>query len=288
VTTGPAPVPFWRQLVAGGVGVITAVAGVAGWYFLKRGTSSIWIEIGFVLAPLGLGILVALAIRQGRGAGTFGLAGFAALLTLVADLAGVAVQHRVTVQRLLNRFVARAYDETLAYAKNTAAIRDDARLRQALTNSQVMVVGRIANTVPTRQLKDYWRNRNFIHLNWIAAREIVVLGQGGAERTILEATRIMDNGPFMDSLIAGLAKEPVDDEDLHRFKAQEREFLEKMVDGRITRKEFETSLSAMAWSQITWGSLAFHGANPLVGLVIFAACVTAYQLVREPEETDVI
>jgi hypothetical protein len=278
-----------RQFLAFFAGALVALLGLLIWYELKVAMMSSWwggISIFFMPTIIGLG--VGSTMRWLRSEGTFGLAGSAALVTCIVGLLGMAVQHWINVDWQVHKLAKGTYNETLEYAKSTIAILDEKKLREALANNETAVVARLVTKDFNGNSKEFWFRRNYVHFHWLAARQITIAGQGGAERTIWEATKIIENGPFLDDVIRSLAKKPVADADLSIFKEMELPFLRKLADGRIQQLEFETPLVETVTGQMNATLLISRGFEPFTAGFVVVGCIAAFKLVRETSETELI
>jgi hypothetical protein len=188
----------------------------------------------------------------------------------------------------LKIMVEAAYDETLAYAKHTVPVEADGEaLRRFMVNNEVSVIGRLTPVEGKRNRHNYWEARNFIHLHWVASRNIILYGQGGADKTIWEASRVFEEYVFLDDVVSAVAKhEPVTDADLARFHQYELPFLKKMFNGEVSREEFEEPLIIEVRSRVGWMTFAQNGFGPLLGICMFWGSLIAYKLVRQPSEDE--
>jgi hypothetical protein len=248
----------------------------------------LWSELSLSFMPLVLGVSAGLAVRLCSRHGTFGLAGFVAGITVMASLAGGAMQHRVAVEHHLQLMAAAVYDETLAHAQAIANCRDEKALWRTLTNSEVAVIGRLAHLPCPATHEQYWRVRNLYHLHWLASRQIVIYGQGGVDRTIYEATRVREGGPFMHQIVSAVAKRPITEEDVTRFKEWEAPFLDTVASNSIKRQRFESELIAMGHRALSWDEVALHSMGPLLGLFTACGALVAFRLVRQAPETELL
>jgi hypothetical protein len=222
-----------------------------------------------------------------RREGTFGVAGLAVLITVIVSCVGMGMQHWFNVNKRVQNFADAAYDETLKYAKTATSISDDKILRQTLTN-QVAVVGRFAARDLDLNQKDFWLWRNYLHFHWIAARQIIVYGQGGADKTIWEATKVFKNNVFFDDIVRSASSEDVTDDDVSNFEQMELPFLRKMANGKISRDDFENPLVAFVRTKLSFASMPSRGFDPFTGGFIVLGCIIAYKLVRESSEEEMI
>lgn len=277
-----------RKILAVAACLLIALGGLAGWYWLKRHMGVTWLEVSLFFMPLVIGVAIGCAARWCNPEGSFGVAAVAGMLTLLVGLAGGALQHKVDVDVRLHQYAAATYDETLEYAKATIPLQaDDEQLRHYMQSNQVAAVGELADRTPGDGLEDYWSTRNMIHFNWIAARQIGVYGQGGRDRTLLEASQVLAGNFFMDDVLRSMAKEPVTDENLSRFRQEELPFLKKLQDRRITRDDFEMELSDAVRAGLRWNLMIFRGIGPLIGFCTFAGMICAHRLAgREKAEID--
>jgi hypothetical protein len=283
----------WRQMLTVVACLVVTALVLAVWYWLKIHTLGTWIEMSFFFMPIVIGLAVGWVTRRCSPEGGFRVASFAVALTLLAGLAGMAVQHRITVDCFLRRVVAAVYEETLDYAKTTVLAENDEQLRPVLSSREIAVVGRLAAGVTNEPALSYEQKRNLIHVNWIISRRQVLRrsplgGIQGMEAPIWEATRIVPDAYYLDELIAKLVKEPVADGELVRFRNQELPGLKQLVDNRMPRRDFEQSLVALTESRMSWNSLAFQGLGPLSGICIAAGVMIAYYLARQPEDNELI
>jgi len=266
--------------------VLTSLVGLGGWYWLKLWSLDFWRELSFPFMPVLIGVSVGGVARWWTPAGTFGLAGFAAMLTLVASLVGVAMQSRVCIDSQLPEIASAVYEETIEYARATDGQPDEELLRKAMASTPVSVIGRLAAGETSEPSIDYWSRRNLIHVNWILSRGMVVYGQGGPDRAIFDSTSLVKDVVFVDQEVSRLAGEPVPDEDIPRFRRDELPYLERLLHDQISRPAFETSLIAGVRSRISWGALAFHGFGPFLGLGILWGMIIAYRLARRYSEIE--
>src|SRR5258707_1394139 len=126
--------------VIGCLGVCTL--GLLIWYWLKQASMSTWSEASILFMPILISIAVGWIMRRCANFGSSGLGGLAVLMTLLAGLGGLALQHQIEVDFFLQRMADAAYDETSNYAKRTATIQDPNTLRSVMANSEVAVIGR--------------------------------------------------------------------------------------------------------------------------------------------------
>ena len=247
-------------------------------------------ELGICFVPLLIGLAVGLGIRFCHANGTFDLASIAVVLVLLSGLAGSAFQLKIMFDHRLKIMAEETYAETLAYAKRAVlAEADEEALRRYMANNEVSVIGRLTPVGGKRQLHNYWEARNFIHLHWVASRNIILYGQGGADKTIWEASRVLEEHVFLDDVVSAVAKHgPVTDADLARFHQYELPFLKKMVNGEASREEFEEPLIAEVRSRVGWMTFVQNGFGSLLGICMFWGSVIAYKLVRQPSENEVV
>lgn len=278
------PLQFSAALIA----VLVTGIGLLLWFKLKLWSMELWSELSLSFMPLVLGAVAGLAVRLCSRHGTFGLAGFVAGITVVAGMAGGAMQHRMAVEHRLHLLAAGVYDETLAHARAIGNCRDEKALWRTLTNSEVAVIGRLAHIPCPATHEQYWRIRNLYHFHWLASRQIVIYGQGGVDRTIYEATRVREGGPFMHQIVTAAAKEPITEEDITRFHEWEEPFLEKLASNLIKREKFESELMAMGHRALSWEEVAFHGMGPLLGVFTACGALVAFKLVRQETEGELI
>lgn len=277
------------QLIASLAGVAVAVIGLFVWYELKvRVESSWWGGVSFFFMPAIIGVCIGLAMRWTCREGTFGFAGLAVILTVLVGFIGMGLQHWLNVNKRIQKLAEATYAETLEYAKLTASISDEKMLREVLAQNQTAVVGRLAARDFDGTRKEFWLWRNFIHFHWLAARQIILNGQGGADRTIWEDTKVIENGPFLDDIIRTLVKEPITDEDVENFNRMELPFLRQLAAGEITQQDFEVPLIATVRQKIKRGTMASRGFDPFTGGFLLVGCIAAYKLVRQPSENDLV
>lgn len=276
------------QFSAALIAVLTAGIGLLLWFKLKVWSMQFWSELSLSFMPLVVGATAGVAVRLCSRHGTFGLAGFVAGITVIAGIAGGAMQHRMAVEHRLHLLAAAVYDETLAHAQAIGNCRDEKALWRTLTNSEVAVIGRLAHIPCPVTHEEYWHMRNLFHLHWLASRQIVIYGQGGVDRTIYEATRVREGGPFMHQIVSALAQKPIAEEDVNKFKEWEEPFLEKLASNSIKRQIFEAELMAMGHRALRWDEVTFHGMGPLLGLFTACGALVAFKLVRQASEAELI
>lgn len=278
------PLQFSAALIA----ILAAGIGLLLWFRLKLWSMELWSELSLSFMPLVLGAAAGFAVRLCSRHGTFGLAGFVAGITVIAGMAGGAMQHRIAVEHRLHLLASAVYDETLAHAQAIGNCRDEKALWRTLTNSEVAVIGRLAHIPCPVTHDEYWRMRNLFHLHWLASRQIVIYGQGGVDRTIYESTKVREGGPFMHQIVSSLARKPITAEDVTVFKEWEKPSLERLVSNSIKREEFESELMAMGHRALSWDEVAFRGMGPLLGLFTACGALVAFKLVRQSTEAELI
>jgi hypothetical protein len=160
----------WRQILTVGACLVVVALGLAAWYWFKIHSLNIWSEMSFVFMPALIGLAVGWVVRRCSPEGGFGIASFAAALTLSAGLVGMAVQHKIAVDFFLRRVVAVVYEETLNYAKMAVAAADDEKLRSILSTRETAVIGRLAAGVTNEPALSYEQKCGLIHVNWIISR----------------------------------------------------------------------------------------------------------------------
>jgi hypothetical protein len=280
---------FCRQIFAGVLGVAIIVAGVLICHQLIR-SWGIWGVMGASLAPLVAGLATGLAIRFSRAEGTFGLASLAFVLILFFGLACSAMRHQILFDSRLEQFAGTACDETLAYSRHAVSVADnDVALWRFMTNNEVSVIGRLTPTEGSGYGRTYWEARNFVHLHWVASRQIVIYGQGGVDKTIWEASRVSKECVFLDNVVSAVIRyEAVTDRDMARFRQYELPFLKKMLAGEITRKDFTEPLIREVRSRAGWTTFAANGFDPFLGMSMLFGGLIAYWLIRRPSEAEII
>jgi|GEM_PF-4548520 len=227
-------------------------------------------------------------MRLLRDEGSFGLAGFAVAITALAGLFGIGMQHWLNINKQLQKLADVTYNETIDYARLTSSISDEKNLREVLAHNQTAVVGRLAAKDFNGSRNEFWFRRNYIHFNWVAARQITIYGQGGAEKTIWEATQVFQNGPFADAVIQSLLKQPITDADVSYFQQMELPFLRKLAAGDIVREDFEAPLITLVREKVNNVSLASRGFEPLTGGFLLIGCILSYKLVRDLTEQELV
>jgi hypothetical protein len=266
-----------------------AILGLLIWYRVKIAViPSWWGAISIIFMPALIGVAVGCSMRWLRQAGSIGLAGLAVMVTVIAGLVGMGMEHWFNINRQLQRLADATYSETVEYAKLVTSISDETKLREVLANNEAAVVGRLAAHKFDGSSKEFRFRRNYIHFHWLATRQILLYGQGGAEKTIWEVTRVMENGFFLDDVIRALVKEPIKDEEVAAFKEFELPFLRKIVDGAITREDFEPPLIETVRSKIDYTLLASRGFNPFTAAFVFVGSIAAFKLVRDSSDEELI
>jgi hypothetical protein len=278
-----------RQILSGliGVVIVSAAAGL-GYAMVKSG--GILGAMGVSVLPLVVGWLVGLAMRYSCAEGSFGLASLGCALILLLGLACSAIRHKVMFDAHLTQDAVTAFEETLAYAKNVVpAEADDEALRRFMKTEGVSAIGRLTPVGNGPNDNDYWETRNFIHLHWVATRQIVLYGQGGVDKTIAKASSVLGDEIFLDHVVTAVSKtKPVTDEVLKQFRQYELPFLKQVLSGKITAKDFEQPLIDKARSRVDWLTFATNGFEPFLGMALLGGAIIAYKLVREPSETEMI
>jgi hypothetical protein len=282
-----------RQILTIVASLVAAALVLAAWYWLKVHSLETWMEMSFIFMPVLIGLAVGWVMRRGNPDGGFGMTSFAVALTLLAGLAGMAMQHRITVDCFLRRMVAVVYEEAVGHAKLAVAADDDWKLCSLLSSREIAVVGRLAAGITNEPALSFEQKRNLIHINWIISRRQVLRrsplgGIHGMEASIWEATRIVPDAYYLDELIAKRIKDPVADAELDRFRNQELPVLGRLMENAPPRRDFEQALVALTESRMDWSSLAFHELGPLSGICIISSVLIAYGLVRKPSEGELI
>jgi hypothetical protein len=257
------------------------------WYHLKQAGMSILGDAIISFIPFLVGVTAGWVARLCAGGGTCRLGWFAFSVTLLTGIAGLAMQHKIEVDYHLQGMADRAYDETLAYAKQTTNIHDPETFRRLISKSGVSVIDRLVLRQKPETAEDFWFKRNFTHLHWVASRSIVIYGQGGPERTILEASRVMTNNLFFDQVVTAYAEEPITDAEISEQFTWEQPFLKKLVAGQISRDSFETPLIKTVWENIRWDRLIYAGFGPFLGMSIFWGCFAAHKIGSRSGEAEV-
>jgi len=244
--------------------------------------------MSFFFMPAVIGACTGIVMRLLRDEGSFGLAGFAVAITALAGLFGIGMQHWLNINKQLQKLADVTYNETIDYARLTSSISDEKNLREVLAHNQTAVVGRLAAKDFNGSRNEFWFRRNYIHFNWVAARQITIYGQGGAEKTIWEATQVFQNGPFADAVIQSLLKQPITDADVSYFQQMELPFLRKLAAGDIVREDFEAPLITLVREKVNNVSLASRGFEPLTGGFLLIGCILSYKLVRDLTEQELV
>src|ERR1044071_5576971 len=107
---------LWRQALALVAGGLVAVGSVVAWYRFRAAGLQFMGGGALAFLPLLTGLVIGLVMRFAGDAGTFGLAGFALFVTLLAGFVGATLQEKTEVDHRLGQFAAAAYDETKEYA----------------------------------------------------------------------------------------------------------------------------------------------------------------------------
>ena len=279
---------FLRQVLVASLCVGIAAGGLALWYQIRDWSLGNWSDVSFgSTIPLLIGISIGWVCRR-LSAGGFGVAGFTVLLVFATGVIGWTLQYAAAVDRTLQTFTATAYEETLDYGQRVLAAADDQQLHRTITNSEVAVIGRITCSIKDLRPDEFWQARNFIHLHWIAARQITIYGQGGAERMIWDATKILNQGPFLDDLVLGLRDQPITETELRLLKKREQPKLAELVDDKISRADFRNELTSMVNARIEWLSLAGRGFGLVVGFFTLAGALISFNLARKSAVAEII
>jgi hypothetical protein len=257
------------------------------WYQLKQAAMSTWGEASIFFMPLVIGVAVGWVARRIATDGSARLGLCATLVTLLASVAGLTLQRQMEIDFFLKRFADATFDETLDYAKRTATINDPDALRNAMSGSEVAVVGRLVARQRFGEDDDFWFTRNFAHLHWVASRRIIKYGQSGPERTIFEASRVLKSRFFFDQIVATYANDPITDTDLTNYFTWEQPFLKQLIERQNARESFEAPLIKTVRANIDWPTLVSGGLGPLSGLCMILGCALAYKLASRPSEVVV-
>ena len=90
-------------ILAGIGSLCVAALGVLLWYQLKLASMSTWSEASILFMPILIGVAVGWIARRCADYGSSGLGGLAVLVTLLAGVGGLALQHRIEVDFFLRR-----------------------------------------------------------------------------------------------------------------------------------------------------------------------------------------
>ena len=246
------------------------------------------------LLPVVVGLAAGLAMRHSCADGSFNLASAGVALVIVFGVACSGMRHKLLFDERLKREAAATYDSTLAYAQGVVPVaakrvRADTELRRFMFKNQVSVIGRITPMPDDGQPDEYWKERNFIHLHWIAAGRIILVGQQGVDRTIADASSVLGDNIYLDKIVPVISRDyAVTDVDLLRFRRYELPFLEQMKDGKITADDFEQPLIQAVASRVDWLTFATNGFEPFLAIAMFWGSVIIYKLVRQDSDTETV
>jgi hypothetical protein len=276
----------WKRIVAAIVCAAAALAFLALWWFLKVRSMHWTSGISLFPMPLLMGVTLGILAQRTGGNGGWWSPIFVSLVTLCASLLGIAIQHYIDVAPRLKKMAAVAYDETVAYAEDAIWAMDDEQLRGVIASNQVAVVGMIASS-PRGQTSDQFRaQRVLAHINWIASRQMTLHGQGGRDRTLLEATRVVRAPYLLRDLVRMVCNQPIPDEELADFQIHELPMLREILDGRFTRAAFEQCVIETVQPQLTLKFLMSRGFGPGVGFATLIGAICAYRLTSPRSESE--
>jgi hypothetical protein len=177
-----------------------------------------------------------------------------------------------------------AYREILGFARRTTAAPDDEALRSEMTGSEVAAVGKLVSEQAWATPEAAWFARNFAHVHWIAARNIILYGQGGVDRTIWEASRVTKGYAFLDDVVLARSKAPVSEAEVVRLKEWELPFHRRLAQGAINESSFAHPIDLLIRSNVSSLTFATNGFGPILGMCMLMGAVIAYKLVRQADE----
>ena len=255
--TAHQPIRFGFGVVGAAVG---AVAGFAGWFFIKRWTG---LELGLV--AWGIGGLVGFCTRFAAGGGSFGLAGVASAAAVVSIMGGQYWSLHQVVDQRMEMAVGSIYDATREYAQ----LAD-----KASTDEQI-----------TTLLDDYgYRPAD------IAPGENPALCQKRLmPRMGLVFGRVMKKGaaPTLREMIdEGKERPEVTDSDIAAFRKSEQPAMRDFLKGKPSAAEFSTALDSMTRKNLSFNSMMMQSWSRYTLLWIFLGVITAYRLGYDKSETD--
>jgi hypothetical protein len=290
VDESPNSKKFGRQFFALLLGTATAAAGLWICYWMVS-SGGFFGLLGVSVLPAVVGLMAGLAMRYSCAQGSFNLASAGIAMILVFGLACSAVRHKVLFDQRLKQEAVATYEATRTYAQNIVpvAAADGTALRHFMFTNQISFLGRITPVENGDSPDEYWKSRNFVHLHWVAARQIVLYGQSGVDRTIAEASSVLGDNIFLDKNVANYSKDyPVTDDDMRRFRQYELPFLMQMKDGKIAADDFERPLIREVNSRVNWRTFAFNGFEPFLLIAMLWGSIFVYKLVRQPEEMEIV
>lgn len=250
------------NLALGAAGAVGAgVLGALGWFYLAKATG---FEFGIVAWVIGG--LVGLGARLFVPQGSFALAGVAGLSAAMAIMGGGYLTTKHFVDVIIDKTIARAYDETMAYAKEATKLADDEATKAFLAKHEYKLKSSVDGEAGNASGSQY---RFLARMEW---QLYGIMRAGDKKQSFANVIEASDP----DSITAA---------DLKEFREKELPELVDFVGGKPTRPEFEATLQQMVRSRVSQHDMIVQSWGVYTFLWLFLGVGTAYRIAYNKSET---
>jgi hypothetical protein len=247
-----------RVTIAGTAALVVGVLGALGWFYIAKATGY---EIGYVAWALGglVGWTSRLVAPRGHA-----FLGFVATLAAVLAIGGGQyLVSRWQIHEAVHAYSPEAYDEILAYAKETTEAQTSEDLGERTAEFKLVRALAGKETDP------------------IAAYQSYQIADSGFALFGLVSKDQQSNLTF-DQRAELVDPESVTVPEIAKFDAEVAPALQKLVAGQPSREEYQTSLEGRIYSRVSASTVAAFAVNRYTILWLFLGVGTAYRLARNP------
>lgn len=248
---------FRRIAVAGSAALLVGILGAIGWLLVAKATGY---QIGYVAWALGGAVGLTSRLLAPRGHALLGMVGATA-----AFLAIGGGQYLVTsweIQQAVREYTPLAYEEIVAYARETAAAQNSEDLRER--TAEFKLVQALAGKNETNAIAAYQDYQ-------IAESGFALLGlinkEGQPKLTFDAKDAITD-------------VEAVTVPEIAKFDAEVAPVMQKLAAGQPSQTDYQASLEARIAARVPASTIAAYSVNRYTILWLFLGVGTAYRLAR--------
>lgn len=248
---------FSRIAIAGSAALLVGVLGAIGWLLVAKATGY---QIGYVAWALGGLVGWTSRLLAPRGHALLGMV--AATAAFLAIGGGQYLVTRWEIQQVVREYTPAAYDEIIAYARETTSAKNSEDLRDR--TAEFKLVQALAGPDTTNAITAYQDYQ-------IAESGFAFLGlvsKEGQPKLTFDAKDALTD---VDAVTVP---------EIARFDAEVAPAMQKLVAGQPSQADYQAALADRIHSRIPASTVAAYSVNRYTILWLFLGVGTAYRLAR--------
>lgn len=248
---------FSRIALAGGAALLVGILGAIGWLLVAKATGY---QIGYVAWALGGLVGWTSRLLAPRGHALLGMV--AATAAFLAIGGGQYLVTRWEIQQAVREYTPLAYEEIIAYAKETASAQTSEDLRER--TAEFKLVQALAGKNETNAIAAYQNYQ-------IAESGFALLG--------------LINKDDQPKLTFAAKDELADVEavtvpEIAKFDSEVAPTMQKLAEGQPSQTDYQTSLEERIAARVSASTIAAYSVNRYTILWLFLGLGTAYRIAR--------